>query len=277
MAKRIVNGPGPHDHADNRGVYVELWVLDLLEGDQPSALLLSQLLWWHQPSKNGQPKLHYERDGHRWLVRSDDEWHQDCRLTRKQVRRARSVLVGMGLVEHRRFKRQGAPTSAWRPIPSAIAAATASPISPQPEVPSEGHFHGSDPAGRNGSDPPEAVPKSFKTERGKNGKEVSPDIDRLCSLLADLIEANGCKRPPVTDGWRWDCDKLMRLDGRSPDEIEAIIRWSQGDHFWRQNIMSMASLRKQFDRLRLASQPSPSAQPAGLAAFEEYKRRRAAR
>lgn len=143
-----------YDHQDQRGVFVELWTIDLLDGDLPAALLLSQLLWWHQPGKDGRAKVTYERDGHRWLLRADDDWQEDCRMTQKQVRRVRSLLVSKGLVEHRRFKLRGAPTSAWRPVNDAIQEA----IRPNPELPSEGQFHGSDLQGAVGSDPSGAVP-----------------------------------------------------------------------------------------------------------------------
>lgn len=116
-----------------------MWTLDLLDGDLHAALLYNQLLWWHRPALDGTPQAQYERDGHRWLLRADDDWYDECRMTQKQVRRVRSVLVAKGLIEHRRFKLNGAPTSAWRPIYEAIR--------PDPELPSEGQFQGSDPRG----------------------------------------------------------------------------------------------------------------------------------
>lgn len=153
---------GPHDHRDGRGVFVELWVLDLVDHDYPTALLLSQLLWWHQPAKDGRPKLQVERDGHRWLLRADDEWWADARLTTKQVRRARQILAKLGLVVCRRFKRNGAPTSAWRPDYDALAAA-ADPKCPNPEVPPEGQFHGTTPGGPVGTTPGGSLPLPIET------------------------------------------------------------------------------------------------------------------
>lgn len=150
------------DHPDNRGVFIEMWTVDILDGDLSAALLFSQLLWWHQTAKDGRPRLAFERDGHRWLVRPDDGWEGDCRMTTKQVRRVRSALVVRGLVEVKRFKVDGAPTSAWRPLYEAIQAAT-TPIRPNPELPSEGQFHGSDPQGALGSDPCGVVPIPYST------------------------------------------------------------------------------------------------------------------
>ncbi len=98
-------------HRENRGVLIEMWVVDLLDGDLPAVVLFSQLRWWHQPGKD---RLAYERSGQRWLLRADHDWWDECRLTQSQVRRIRRVLLAKGVVEHRRFKLDGAPTSAWR-------------------------------------------------------------------------------------------------------------------------------------------------------------------
>ena len=46
-------------------------------------------------------------------------------------------------------------------------------------------------------------------------------------------------------------EKIHRLDGYSYAEINAVMKWSQEDDFWSQNILSTAKLRKQFDKLVL--------------------------
>ena len=46
-------------------------------------------------------------------------------------------------------------------------------------------------------------------------------------------------------------EKIHRLDGYSYAEINAVMKWSQKDDFWSQNILSTAKLRKQFDKLVL--------------------------
>jgi hypothetical protein len=77
---------------------------------------------------------------------------------------------------------------------------------------------------------------------------------QACNLLADLIAANGSKRPAVTDKWLSDMERLNRIDERSWEQITKAIEWCQADEFWRGNIMSPAKLRKQYDQLRLAAQ-----------------------
>lgn len=105
------SGNNPSD-----GVFIPRWVIDLVPDDLAAVLLLSQLLWWHQPGPDGRPRVQFHRDGEAWLLRRDSDWYAETGLTIKQVRRIRGVLVSLGLVTCARFKDQatGAPTSAWR-------------------------------------------------------------------------------------------------------------------------------------------------------------------
>jgi hypothetical protein len=76
---------------------------------------------------------------------------------------------------------------------------------------------------------------------------------RLTVLLSDLMTENSPSRKPTSpammESWA-DTVRLMReQDGRSPEDIEFVLRWSQRDDFWKTNILSMGKLRKQFDAL----------------------------
>lgn len=82
-------------------------------------------------------------------------------------------------------------------------------------------------------------------------KDVRQDVNELCERLADHIEANGSKRPNITKSWRDACRLMIDRDGHSPEEIAAAIDWSQKHVFWHTNVLSMPTLRKQFDRMRL--------------------------
>lgn len=83
---------------------------------------------------------------------------------------------------------------------------------------------------------------------------IRQDVDRICEALADLVEANGSKRPRVLDAWRDSARLLMDKDGRSEQQILWLLNWCQSDSFWRGNILSMPTFREKFDRLRLAAQ-----------------------
>lgn len=79
------------------------------------------------------------------------------------------------------------------------------------------------------------------------------DVAEICSYLADKIEGNGSRRPAVTDRWREAARLMLDRDGRTVDQVKRAIDWCQADDFWRANILSMPTLRKQYERLRLAA------------------------
>lgn len=94
-------------------------------------------------------------------------------------------------------------------------------------------------------------PSSVKSSSEPQAAPTRPEIEHLCTLLAELIEANGSRRPTITKKWRDSARLLIDRDGISPDRIERAIRWSQANDFWRGNVMSMPKLREHYDRLRL--------------------------
>lgn len=91
----------------------------------------------------------------------------------------------------------------------------------------------------------------------KNIKPSSPESLRLSGLLAELIlqnnagntQLNNGKRERTINRWAADIDKLMIIDGQTSGKVEAVIRWSQSDSFWKGNVLSGATLRKQWDKL----------------------------
>jgi hypothetical protein len=83
------------------------------------------------------------------------------------------------------------------------------------------------------------------------------DVERVCTHLADRVEANGSKRPTIGKKWRDAARLLMDADGRTEEQVHKAIDWCQEDEFWRGNVLSMPTLRKQFDQLRLAAKRQP--------------------
>jgi len=85
-------------------------------------------------------------------------------------------------------------------------------------------------------------------------KNLRPNSEasRLAQLLLDLIlERKPDFRKPDLSAWSKTFERLLRLDCRTPDRVEAVIRWCQGDSFWQNNILSADTLREKFDRLEL--------------------------
>lgn len=122
-------------------------------------------------------------------------------------------------------------------------------------------------------------------EEEKEGKgeesEIVPIPDApLSDLLADLVEANGAKRPTVTRKWA-DAERLLlERDGRDRDQAEKLLRWCQADEFWRGNVLSMPKFREKYDQLLLQAQRKPRSSSPGMSQAErraeEIQRRRAA-
>ncbi len=105
------------------------------------------------------------------------------------------------------------------------------------------------------------VDKSRERENPSSATRVSDEAEDLAHLLASLIESNGSKKPSVTTAWLTAADRLLRLDGRDPEEAAHILRWCQADDFWRGNILSMTKFREKYDQLRLKAGTIPKSTP----------------
>ena len=80
------------DCIDVKLVYVDM------AGELAAGVMLSQIVFWNLPTRDGAPRLSVERDGHLWLVRSDADWWDEIRLREGAAKRARGVLVERGLI-----------------------------------------------------------------------------------------------------------------------------------------------------------------------------------
>ena len=95
------------DTIDFKKIYVDI------TGDVISGLLLSQIIYWHLPSKKNseENKLKVKRNGKKWLVKSRDEWWEECRVSPKQVDRCLKVLRNKGIIETEIYKFSNSPTT----------------------------------------------------------------------------------------------------------------------------------------------------------------------
>lgn len=92
--------------------------------------------------------------------------------------------------------------------------------------------------------------KERSTKKEKEKQTYSADDMRLAELLRDLIKENlPTFKEPNLNQWATHIEKLHRIDGRTYEQIEFIIKWCQQDSFWSGNILSGNKLRKQFDQL----------------------------
>ena len=86
---------------------------------------------------------------------------------------------------------------------------------------------------------------------GHAPKSIEPKAKELAELMYLLHKQVDQKaKKPNIDSWAMDIEKINRLDGRSYDEIEKVIRWVKiPGNFWFTNIMIAKKLRMQFSRL----------------------------
>jgi hypothetical protein len=95
----------------------------------------------------------------------------------------------------------------------------------------------------------------------------------LCETLADLIAKNGSMRPKVNEAWLSSARRLLHRDERPYEEALSLIRWCQADEFWRGNVLSMPTFRKQYDRLRLAAQRNDGRHLKAVDSGRSYERK----
>jgi DNA-binding Lrp family transcriptional regulator len=104
--------------------------------------------------------------------------------------------------------------------------------------------------------------KQRRANKLSNKEEYSPNSTEfgLSKLLLDLILSRKPDfRKPNLQTWAGEINRMLRLDGRKPERIEAVIRWCQSDvgngngwSGWQNNILSTEKLRQKFDKLELS-------------------------
>ena len=101
---------------------------------------------------------------------------------------------------------------------------------------------------------------SVSSKQKKSSKvKISPEAMSLSQDLYDsIISWKGkLSKSATPTKWGADIDKLMRIDGFTAEEIKDVIEWlprapDKNSFCWRDNILSGAKLRKQFDKLHVA-------------------------
>ncbi|GGL76835.1 hypothetical protein GCM10009706_14090 [Curtobacterium citreum] len=202
--------------------------------------ILWQLIWFRTGPDS---PASYEQNGHRWWRANREELSKHSGLTVDQVKRIVSKLEADGALESARHQAGGVTdhTKSYRCLTDEIAR----PIGANP--PNLDWGKSAQSSYKNHEE--EKTPSSLVQERD--------DVRALCTQLADLIEENGSPRPTVGAGWRDAARLLLDRDHRPLDEAMQVLEWSQRDDFWRSNILSMPTFRKQYDKLRLRMGRNP--------------------
>jgi hypothetical protein len=92
-------------------------------GDLVAGVLLSQIIYWNLPGKDGKTKLRVSKEGKYWIAKTREEWSMECCISVYQFDRAVELLARKGLIEAKRFRFNNAPTThIWLNIPVLIDA-----------------------------------------------------------------------------------------------------------------------------------------------------------
>ena len=93
-----------------------------------------------------------------------------------------------------------------------------------------------------------------KPPRSKQDDPAREDVERLCTHLADRIEAKGSNRPSITKKWRDEARLMLDNDGRTEAQVRRAIDWCQDHAFWHSKVLSMPKLREKYEQLRLEAE-----------------------
>lgn len=115
------------ERVDFKLIYVDM------TGDLIAGLMLSQIIYWNLPAKDGTSRLRARHDGQLWLAKSREDWWDECRISPKQVDRAIDILESKGFVERKIYKFNGAPMIHLRLLREAVLAAWDTSILPKSE------------------------------------------------------------------------------------------------------------------------------------------------
>jgi len=107
-------------------------------------------------------------------------------------------------------------------------------------------------------------PKNLKPKKEEIYSQNSDEF-RLSKLLYALIKKRNPKqKEPNLQVWADHIEKTIRIDKRTPMEVETVIMWCQDDDFWQNNILSTEKLRKQYDQIFLKMNNKKSDNPYKL-------------
>jgi len=104
-----------YDSINVKRIYIDI-AEDLIAG-----ILLSQIVYWHLPSKrDGNSKLKVKKGNKLWLAKGREDWWDECRITPRQFDRAIGILAEKGIIEKKLFRFNGSPMTHIRLIPDAL-------------------------------------------------------------------------------------------------------------------------------------------------------------
>ena len=99
--------------------------------------------------------------------------------------------------------------------------------------------------------PDSAKPSHDGPKDAKPDLHVNPEAERFVDWFLALLDETGGVRPKLTKSnrylWADTYDKLLRIDGKTKDEVKEVCRWARNDAFWQSNFMAPPKLRAKKD------------------------------
>ena len=96
------------------------------------------------------------------------------------------------------------------------------------------------------------LPPQRDTKERKKLTKDNKETAELASLLKELILTNNPKallKENILTTWGKTFDLMLTKDKREPEDIAAVIRWTQADDFEKTNVLSADKVRARFDNL----------------------------
>ncbi|MBU9695220.1 hypothetical protein KSL82_04825 [Limosilactobacillus portuensis] len=194
------------------------------------------------------------------LLKLKSELHTSSDQT---IMNARNSLVQAGRIEVRKGKH--GKSAGYRLIPFSES------LSGVPNGDGSGVKSGEDSGGLHGVKGGEDSGTYYKQNKTKQNKTNNSDKSpatrhktqqkfaddsvemQLAMYLFSKIKENNPDHKKLTDSqkqkWADSIRLMIERDNRSPKQIKNMVDWCQADSFWRNNILSTAKLRKQYDTM----------------------------
>lgn len=113
--------------------------------------------------------------------------------------------------------------------------------------------------------PPEEPDGDVKPSAVKKTQIIPEQAERLAHLLYDLhrqVDSHFTTSQKHIEQWAKDIEKLNRIDKRSYEDIEKVIRWVKtAGNFWCPNIISGSKLRGKYPQVFLQMQQQYARSP----------------
>ena len=111
---------------------------------------------------------------------------------------------------------------------------------------------------------PKAKPKKYKYD--------TDQFEFAEWMHSQLLLLNPNFKKPNLESWANTLRLMIEVDKRDPVEIGNVFTWANKDSFWSSNILSAASLRKQYDKLLVKMRQPSQNQPVTMDGGGDWRR-----